>query len=156
MRKLIASRRRKIVGIIVTVAAVAFASVGFAYYAGSGVSASQSASLASAPLDVTVTVGSLATALYPGDSEAIPVTIAAGTHRAHVGSVSFAISGLTGGCLASWFAAPDVSVPGVGANIPANGNVQVNGSLQFIDVNSDQGACSLQTPTIVATANPTP
>lgn len=160
MRKLL--RRRKVVAALTMLAVAGLAAgLAMAYYGGTG-QGSASAAAGHSPEAVTVTVNSgnpLGT-LYPGQSEAVPYTIArnqGGSGNVHIGSVTGSISvdaqHASAGCLGSWFTFD----PGAGqfpANVPASPGSAFAGSLSFTNTNSDQSACSDAALTLTVTANP--
>lgn len=140
------TKRRKLAVVASVVGVLAVVGAAFAWYAGFGTTTA-SATAGHAPLSISVSAGTVngGNPLYPGDFGDVPLTITnTSGHNAHVGSV--VMSGVSNSaepdCLDSWFEAAGVPVPVGQQNLAPGGSVTVHGSLEFIDVDLDQSACS--------------
>jgi hypothetical protein len=89
------------------------------------------------------------TAVYPGKSVPVSITIsnAAGHGNVRAGSIAQdgPVTGLPVGCNASWFSF--ASVP-VNQTLLEGGSASVTGALAFTESGTDQSACSAANPVL--------
>ncbi len=161
MRKLISTRRRKLVGIVTLLIAAACVAGAWAYFSGQGNGTADPATVghAPAPLNLAATVEAIN--LYPGGSSAaVDITITNATSGdvsdagTITGSVQTTLNGdVTGypGCSGSWFVFDNVSVPGV--TLAASDTDSAVGSLRMIESGTNQDACSDAQPVLNLSLN---